>query len=32
MNPFANVLLLLLGDLTQLLAICKHSLKEMNCI
>jgi len=31
-NPFENVLLLLVGDLTQLLAICKHSLKKMNCI
>jgi len=28
MNPFENVLLLLVGDLTQLLAICKHSLKK----
>jgi hypothetical protein len=28
MNPFANVLLLLVGDLAQLLAICKHSLKK----
>jgi len=32
MNPFANVLLLLVKDLTQLLAICKHYLKKMNCI
>jgi hypothetical protein len=32
MNPFANVLLLLVGDLAQLLAICKHYLKNMNCI
>jgi hypothetical protein len=28
MNPFANVLLLLVGDLAQLLAICEHSLKK----
>jgi hypothetical protein len=32
-NPFAIVLLLLLvGDLTQLLAICKHPLKKNNCM
>jgi len=28
MNPFANVLLLLVKDLAQLLAICKHYLKK----
>jgi hypothetical protein len=28
MNPFVNVLLLLVGDVAQLLTICKHSLKK----
>jgi len=27
-NPFTNVLVLLVGDLIQLPAICKHSLKK----
>jgi hypothetical protein len=31
-NPFTNVLVLLVGDLIQLLAICKHSFKKMNYI
>jgi hypothetical protein len=31
-NPFTNLLVLLVGDLIQLLAICKHSLKQMNYI
>ncbi len=32
-NPFTNVLVLLVGDLIQLLAICKHSFKtnELYC-
>jgi hypothetical protein len=33
MNPFANILLLLVGDLAQLPTICKHFFwKKLNCI
>ncbi len=27
-NPFVNMLLLLIGDLAQLLVICKHAFKK----